>query len=1742
MRNLFICSAVFFMLVMPAQAQLANWKPIAAGKKFPVNTVGQINGYARISQLKFHTTDVNKMYAVTGEGGLFTTTDGGANWNVAPGSDVLTGSCASVCVDYTNDQTIWLGTGDANYYSTGQGIYKSTNGGTSFVATTLTNCLVLHILQNPVNASEYVAATDKGIYKSTDAGASWVAKTATNIPFADMVANAATNAQTLYACTRENAPRFYRSTDYGSTWTQISTGITASTTAISAGARIAVTPANPNVVYLEVIGGGGIIHKSNDGGLTFTVKKAEGAPYITFYSNDVTSSTQGNYNNCLWVDNTNPAKLWLQSHNTWTSTDSGTTWTQLTDWAYVLHTDMHQVQQSPYDNNKLYSCNDGGIWTSTDGGTNWTPKCDGLYAFEIANNTGVSSLTKKDFVSIGTQDNARLYGDATGWYTISGGDDYAKRQFDYNGHLYIDGTQRQLDHTGSKVNYNLPTLNWAAFGFNRKDPNLAFMGYKDSLFRCTNLSSGAPTWTSISVFSPATLAVRDVHSCIADPNRLYILLTNGNIIVSTNALSATPTFTGYTIPGFASSTGSVVAMANNADIVYVAENNKVYRSQNGGINWTDVTYNLPSVNHRRIVAEAYGGTQELVMIGTNNAVYYKKAGQTTWTNYSTNLPGRRSPTEISLYDDSTGNARLRYATYGRAIWETSIANLRTVSSNFTSDNSDNFCTAGGQIRFTDISTGNISSWNWTFPGGSPSTSTSQNPVVTYATPGQYVVTLTTSDGVTTISSSNHVLVIGNATAYAGCTVSANSNTGNGFGIGISRFILGNIDNTSSINNGAYTNYACSIGTELALNTTYTISVTTGTTNNEGARVFIDYNSNGIFESGESAATFAANTVGARSVTFTTPASGVTMNKALRLRVLSKFAGIPSASNACDVSSYGQAEDYSVYFRLANPPSVSCSATANTNCFTPNGSVSATATNVTYLWNTGSTASSISNLTAGTYTVTVTDIFSGLSATCTTTVANNITDPTVPALAATATTICAGSSVNLSIASGVLNGAAAWQWYSQSCGGTPAGTGTLLTVSPSSTTTYYARAEGGCITPGTCGGITITVNNAPTAAVLSGTSSICSGGTANLQVAITGSSSPYTVVYSGGTVNNYTSGSNIPVTPSTTSIYTLTSVTGANGCAGTGLSGTATVTVTQNTFTGTGNWTDNAHWSCGHSPATGDNFIIGAGAAATLNTDFTLAGTMTMTPASTLDIAPGRTLTVSGTANLAGNLVSFKSDASGYGSLGIVTGVINGATNVTVERYIPDNGFRSWRLLSVPTSGTQTTKAAWQEGNEPLANNVPGFGTQITGPGGNSGLDAFSNNASMLRWTGTAWAPVTSTLSALPANKAYFLYVRGDRTKGVTGLVTNSNATTLRTNGGIYTGDQLTNLPANGFGLIGNLYPSAINFTGLTRTGGVNNLFYVWDSKKLNGQSLGVYQTFSIVNDFNCLISGGSYVAGQPNTLIESGQAFFVTSGAAGTITLKESAKISSTNGNLGFRPAGNKSKIETRLYNSSGEMLDAAVVVFDKNYNRSIGMEDAPKLGNPGANFAVETDAKLLAIEGTAPVEENDMIQFRMWNMDTGSYTLEFAPSSLNIAAGLTASLEDRYLQSSTALSLTGITKISFTVNAAAASSEANRFRIVFAKQQSPTPDLQQGFTIAPNPAENGRLNILFRNKAAGKYNIQLLANNGETVMIKTIIHAGGTSNQTISLPAALSNGTYSVEIIAPDRSTTVRTVMVNGK
>lgn len=73
------------------------------------------------------------------------------------------------------------------------------------------------------------------------------------------------------------------------------------------------------------------------------------------------------------------------------------------------------------------------------------------------------------------------------------------------------------------------------------------------------------------------------------------------------------------------------------------------------------------------------------------------------------------------------------------------------------------------------------------------------------------------------------------------------------------------------------------------------------------------------------------------------------------------------------------------------------------------------------------------------------------------------------------TICLGESTDISVTDGILNPYATYNWYTDGCGTTFVGTGSSISVSPGSTTTYYVRAEDPCNGVNTsCGSLTVTV--------------------------------------------------------------------------------------------------------------------------------------------------------------------------------------------------------------------------------------------------------------------------------------------------------------------------------------------------------------------------------------------------------------------------------------------------------------------------------------------------------------------------------------------------------------------------------------------------------------------------------------------------------------------------------------------
>lgn len=162
---------------------------------------------------------------------------------------------------------------------------------------------------------------------------------------------------------------------------------------------------------------------------------------------------------------------------------------------------------------------------------------------------------------------------------------------------------------------------------------------------------------------------------------------------------------------------------------------------------------------------------------------------------------------------------------GRIDANAAMACITTPTAQFTSDFTQ-VC-PGGAIQFFNYSSGPGITFNWSFPGGTPATSTAQNPIVTYPTAGVYDVTLTVTSGGNslTTTATNYVTVAQPDAVISGySTIPAG-----GFGSVIVNF-TGNapydltlFDGTTSypvsgITNSPYVHYF-----NPGVNTTYTIT-------------------------------------------------------------------------------------------------------------------------------------------------------------------------------------------------------------------------------------------------------------------------------------------------------------------------------------------------------------------------------------------------------------------------------------------------------------------------------------------------------------------------------------------------------------------------------------------------------------------------------------------------------------------------------------------------------------------------------------------------------------------------------------------------------------------------------------------------------------------------------------------------------------------------------------------------------
>ncbi len=210
-------------------------------------------------------------------------------------------------------------------------------------------------------------------------------------------------------------------------------------------------------------------------------------------------------------------------------------------------------------------------------------------------------------------------------------------------------------------------------------------------------------------------------------------------------------------------------------------------------------------------------------------------------------------------------------------------------------------TFGESVTFTDNSTNTPTSWAWTINGGTPSTSTAQNPTITFNTPGTYTVALAATNGAgTDIETKVDYITVNAVLPY--CTSQGNSTAA----MWITNVQVGSYSNSSSA--AGYTDFTSetvSVSTGLTA-----ISLTPGKNKNNYSgywKIWIDLNHDGDFsDAGE--LVFDAGGTSRYTVSGNMNIPTSTASVTTRMRVSLKYG---SEQTECEVFSYGEVEDYTV---------------------------------------------------------------------------------------------------------------------------------------------------------------------------------------------------------------------------------------------------------------------------------------------------------------------------------------------------------------------------------------------------------------------------------------------------------------------------------------------------------------------------------------------------------------------------------------------------------------------------------------------------------------------------------------------------------------------------------------------------------------------------------------------------------------------------------------------------------------
>nr|AUN36054.1 putative glucosesorbosone dehydrogenase [uncultured bacterium] len=690
---------------------------------------GNIGG--RIRSILIHPTNPDVMWIGSVTGGIWKTINGGLSW--VPLDDFMGNlSVTTMVMSPSNPNVIYAGTGEGVYLVNhvrdlirGAGVFKSIDGGTTWSQLSSTaNDDWYHVSRlaiHPANSQIMLAATSTGIWHSFDAGATWTKQD----PFAmlDINFNPSDGHKCVASGSFGSGVRY--SIDTGLTWNPA--------TGIPLGGRIEVAYAksNPTIVYASIDNRGGELYVSTDGGQTFTLRSSG----ENFFMSG--GSSQGWYDNALWVDPTNSNTVIVGGIDLWRSTDGGSTFTKISRWESApnsAHADHHVIVESSQfngaTNRTVFFGNDGGLYRAVD--VYNVSQFDGWT--ELNNNLGITQFYSvagnptSGRVIGGTQDNGtlRYTGNIETWNTPFGGDggwsaadptdpDYLYGEYVYlNVHRSSNGGVSSEYISGQFWNgsawawkdapFQIPdavtrnALFIAPFVIDPNNSNRILAGGA-SLWRTNdakrpNTNAAGPSWDFIG--NPSVSLISAIAIAKGNSDVIWIGYQNGDVYFTTNGTAPLPAWTRVDTNSIGLPDRYCTRITidpTNTNRVYVTfggfSPDNVWRTQDNGSSWSNITANLPNAPVRSLAVWERNPNQ--LYVGTEVGIFASANGGESWSG------SNDGPTNCSVDELFWMNDTLVAATHGRGMFSIKIEETCTYS---LDSKSQNYTSLGGSGSFS----------------------------------------------------------------------------------------------------------------------------------------------------------------------------------------------------------------------------------------------------------------------------------------------------------------------------------------------------------------------------------------------------------------------------------------------------------------------------------------------------------------------------------------------------------------------------------------------------------------------------------------------------------------------------------------------------------------------------------------------------------------------------------------------------------------------------------------------------------------------------------------------------------------------------------------------------------------------------------------------------------------------------------------------------------------------------------